>query len=172
MLFRSRFFNVRDVYGGENGDCVVKGSFKQINNVTTYAVPITIEMLSEYNTVTLEIFETVQKPNGRGRFRKFLPYVFTEHGALMLAAVLQSEIAISASIFVVRVFVKLREFLESNKELAKKIEELEARYDKNFSVVFEAIKQLIHQKNEPVKTVGFQIPGKTASTDTDQFQKG
>jgi len=111
--------------------------------------------------VTLEISSVRQKRNiGRGKFRKFLPYVFTEHGALMLAAVLQSEIAINASIFVVRAFIKLREFLESNQELAKKIEELEARYDKNFSIVFEAIKQLIHQKNEPVKPVGFKIPGK------------
>jgi hypothetical protein len=108
--------------------------------------------------VTLEISTVSQKgSSGRGKFRKFLPYVFTEHGALMLASVLQSEIAINASIFVVRAFIKLREFLEGNNELAKKIDDLEARYDKNFRIIFETIKQLIHQKNEPVRPIGFRI---------------
>ena len=111
--------------------------------------------------VTLEVSSVRPKGNiGRGKFRKFLPYVFTEHGALMLASVLQSEIAINASIFVVRAFIKLREFLESNNELAKKIDDLEARYDKNFSIIFEAIKQLIHQKNEPVRLIGYRISEK------------
>ena len=95
----------------------------------------------------------------RGKYKKFLPYAFNEHGALMLAAVLNSDEAINASIFVVRAFIKLREFLEMNKELAKKIEELEAKYDSQFSLVFQAIKELIHQKNEPVTPVGFRISG-------------
>ena len=60
-------------------------------------------------------------------------------------------------IFVVRAFIQLREFLESNKEFAKKVEELEAKYDKKFSLVFEAIKQLMQKKNESVKPVGFRI---------------
>ena len=100
-----------------------------------------------------------QELSGRGKYKKFLPYAFSEHGALMLASVLNSEEAINASIFVVRAFIKLREFLEMNKELAKKIEELEAKYDSQFSLVFQAIKELIHQKNEPVTPVGFRISG-------------
>ena len=99
--------------------------------------------------------------SGRGKYRKFLPYVFTEHGALMLASVLKSDEAIEASLFVVRAFIKLRELIEINKDLAKKIEELEARYDSQFSLVFQAIKELVHQKNEPVTPVGFRISGKT-----------
>jgi hypothetical protein len=101
---------------------------------------------------------------GRGKYRKFLPYGFTEHGALMLASVLNSEEAINASIFVVRAFIKLREFLELNKELAKKIEELEAKYDSQFSLVFQAIKELIHQKNEPVAPIGYRISGARKKT--------
>jgi hypothetical protein len=115
--------------------------------------------------VTLKISSIPQKGNiGRGKFRKFLPFVFTEHGALMLAAVLQSEVAINASILVVRAFIKLREFLEINKELAKKIEELEAKYDNQFSLVFQAIKEMIYQKNEPITPVGYRISGMNKET--------
>ena len=92
--------------------------------------------------------------------RRTLPYVFTEHGALMLASVLNSEIAIKASIQVVRTFTKLREIIESNKELTKKIEELEKKYDIQFQVVFETIKQLINKNNEPRKPIGFKIKEK------------
>lgn len=111
--------------------------------------------------VTLEISPVDHKVNkGRGKFRKFLPYAFTEHGALMLASVLQSDVAINAGIFVVRAFIQLRKFLETNRELAKKVEELEAKYDEKFSLVFEAIKQLMQKKKEPVKPVGYRISGK------------
>ncbi len=88
--------------------------------------------------------------------RRKLPFVFTEHGTIMLAAVLNSERAVFASIYVVRAFVKLREFLEVNKELARKIEELEAKYDEQFSIVFQAIRELIQKKNEPLTPIGFR----------------
>ena len=87
--------------------------------------------------------------------RRTLPYVFTEHGTIMLASILNSERAVSASIYVVRAFVKLREFMEVNKELAKKVEELETKYDEQFSIVFRAIKGLIQKKNEPLPPIGF-----------------
>jgi hypothetical protein len=83
-------------------------------------------------------------------------FVFTEHGAIMLASVLNSERAIYASIYVVRAFVKLREYLEVNKELARKIEELEAKYDEQFTIVFRAIRELIQKKNEPLPPIGFR----------------
>ena len=84
-----------------------------------------------------------------------LPYVFTEHGTIMLATVLNSEIAIDASIQIVRAFVRLREFLQINKDLARKIEEMESKYDKQFQIVFEAIKQLISKENKPRKEIGY-----------------
>jgi len=96
--------------------------------------------------VTLEVLPYNQIPlTGKGKHRKFLPYAFTEHGALMLATVLNSEKAIYASLFVVRAFIQLREFLEVNKELAKKIEALETRYNEQFTILFEAISELIHK---------------------------
>jgi hypothetical protein len=90
--------------------------------------------------------------------RRKLPYAFTEHGAVMLASVLNSEVAIKASIFVVRAFVEIREYLSSHKELAEKIEKLESKYDHQFAIVFDAIKQLIHEKNEPRPQIGFIPP--------------
>jgi hypothetical protein len=74
--------------------------------------------------------------------RRKLPFVFTEHGAVMAANVLSSPTAVAASIEVVRAFVRLRELLATNKDLARKLDELEKKYDERFRVVFEAIRQL------------------------------
>lgn len=96
--------------------------------------------------------------------RRKLPYAFTEHGAVMLASVLNSEVAVEASIQVVRAFVKLREALASHKELAAQIEKLERKlgnhldkHDKEIKVLFEAIRQLMHPPNPPRKKIGFKI---------------
>jgi len=65
-------------------------------------------------------------------------------------------VAIQASIFVVRSFIQIREYLHSYKELARKLEDLEAKYHHQFCVVFDAIKSLIHEKNEPRPLIGFK----------------
>lgn len=75
------------------------------------------------------------------KFSPYLPYAFTEHGALMLANVLNSEKAVRVSVQIVRTFVRLREMLASNAGLARKLEALEKRYDQQFKVVSEAIRQ-------------------------------
>ena len=72
-----------------------------------------------------------------------MPYAFTEHGALMLANVLNSERAAQTSVQVVRAFVRLRQMLASNAELARKLAALENKYDAQFKVVFDAIRQLM-----------------------------
>jgi len=82
---------------------------------------------------------------GRGG-RRYRPYAFTEHGAIMAASVLNSHRAIEVSIYVVRAFVKLREMLRTHKELARKLAELEKRiegHDEEIIVLFEAIRQLM-----------------------------
>ncbi len=79
--------------------------------------------------------------------KRKLPRVFTEHGILMLSSVLRSERAIQVNIQIMRTFTKLREWILSNKDLKTKIEKLEKKYDKQFQIVFEAIKQLF----DPVK---------------------
>jgi hypothetical protein len=90
-----------------------------------------------------------------------LPYAFTEHGTVMLASVLNSERAVAVSLQVVRIFIKLRQILETNKELAQKIEQFEEKYDNQFKIVFDAIKQLLTQE-ENVKTepIGFKLAKK------------
>ena len=85
-----------------------------------------------------------------------MPYAFTEHGAVMLASVLNSPVAVNASIAVVKAFVRLREMLATSKELAAKLSELEERYDGQFAVVFDAIRQLMGPPREPRKQVGYR----------------
>lgn len=91
----------------------------------------------------------------RGQNIKHLPFNFTEHGAIMAANVLSSETAVAASVQVVRAFVKLRQMLTSNSELARKLDELERKYDQQFKVVFDAIRQLMTPPPARVKPIGF-----------------
>lgn len=79
----------------------------------------------------------------RLKYSAVLPYAFTEHGALMVASVLNTPRAIDMSLYVVRTFVRLRQMLASNAELAKKLAELEHKYDVQFKVVFDAIRELM-----------------------------
>lgn len=97
---------------------------------------------------------------GRGgaRYRRL---AFTEQGVAMLSTVLNSERAILVNIAIMRAFVRLRELLMTNKELAQKLNELEKRYDGNFRVVFKAIRELMAPDDEPPKPqIGFTARGK------------
>ena len=93
---------------------------------------------------------------GGARYR---PYVFTEHGVAMLSSVLRSPRAIEVNIAIMRTFVQLRRLMDSNRELARRIDALEQRYDEQFSAVFDAIKRLITEdealKAKPKKRIGF-----------------
>lgn len=99
---------------------------------------------------------------GRGHHRKYLPYVFTEQGVAMLSSVLNSERAIQVNIEIMRTFVRLRQILSEHKTLAKQLEELEKRYDKQFSVVFEAIRQLMMPPETPKRQIGFRVEEREA----------
>jgi hypothetical protein len=101
--------------------------------------------------------QIVTLKKGKGEHSKYLPYAFTEQGVAMLSGILNSDRAIQVNIAIMRTFVQLRKLMETHKELAKKIEEMEKKYDKQFRVVFEAIKQLISKKNEPMNPIGFKI---------------
>src|SRR6266702_2072826 len=83
------------------------------------------------------------------KFSPVLPSAFTEHGALMLASVLNSPRAVGVSVFVVRAFVKLRELLASHRDLAGRMDELERRFDAQFKVVFAAIRELMKPPAKP-----------------------
>ena len=91
------------------------------------------------------------------RYSPHLPYAFTEHGALMLANVLNSERAAQTSVMVVRAFVRLRQMLASNAELARKLAALENKYDAQFKVVFDAIRQLMSPPAKPKREIGFHV---------------
>jgi len=82
---------------------------------------------------------------------------FTEQGVAMLSSALKSRKAIQVNIAIMRSFVLMRKMLEENKELKKKIEELESKYDKQFAVVFEAIRQLIHHESKPRNRIGYKL---------------
>ena len=93
------------------------------------------------------------------RFSPTLPYAFTEYGAVMLASVLNSSVAIAASVQVVRAFVKLRELLATHKDLARKLDALERRYDAQFKAVFDAIRQLMAPPEAKRGRIGFSGGG-------------
>ena len=92
---------------------------------------------------------------GRGGTR-WLPYAFTEQGVAMLSSVLNSPRAILVNIQIIRTFTKMRELLAENMHLRLKLEELEKKYDKNFKIVFEAIKQLLIEDAKPEAEIGFK----------------
>lgn len=91
--------------------------------------------------------------------RRGLPYAFTEQGVAMLSSVLRSPRAVEVNIAIMRTFVQLRRLMDSNRDLARKIEAMEKKYDEQFGVVFDAIKQLIAEddarKAPPKRPIGF-----------------
>jgi len=85
------------------------------------------------------------------------PYAFTEQRVAMLSSVLNSERAVAVNIGIMRAFVKLRQMLSSNAELARKLESLEKKYDAQFKVVFDAIRQLMSPPAKPKREIGFHV---------------
>jgi phage regulator Rha-like protein len=100
---------------------------------------------------------------GRGQHIKYLPYAFTEQGVAMLSSVLRSKRAIQVNVEVMRSFVRLRQLLASHADLAAKLEELEKKYDAQFRIVFEAIRQLMSEPVRPRKRIGFSVHERRAA---------
>jgi hypothetical protein len=92
----------------------------------------------------------------RGHHRKYVPRAFTEHGILMLSSVLRSERAVQVNIAIMRAFVRLRELATSHAELTRKLNALEAKYDAQFKVVFDAIRALMEADIKPRRRIGFK----------------
>lgn len=107
----------------------------------------------EYEVLRSQI---VTSNKGRGG-RRFKPYAFTEQGVAMLSSVLSSKRAVMVNIQIMRTFTKLREMIESNKDLRRKIEEMENKYDTQFKAVFEAIKNLIEPEVKQKRKIGFYV---------------
>ena len=98
--------------------------------------------LSNQDVASLRSQFVISKPTGRGG-RRYAPYAFTEHGAIMVATVLNSPRAIEVSVYVVRAFVELRETLAANNQLAKRLDELEARLERKIGAHDQAIGEIL-----------------------------
>jgi hypothetical protein len=98
-----------------------------------------------------------------GGSRRAAPYAFTEQGIAMLSSVLNSRRAIQVNIEIMRAFVRLRQMLASNTQLARKVADLEKKYDAQFKVVFDAIRQLMTPPEPKKRKIGFLVEEKAAS---------
>jgi ORF6N domain len=128
--------------------------------LTTNEVAI---LRSQFATSSLR--SQIATSNRRGG-RRYRPWVFTEHGALMLASVLNSGVAIAASVRVVRAFVRLREMISANTELARKLSELEHKldgHDHAIAELFAAIRQLLEPPLKPKPEIGFHVRERAAT---------
>jgi ORF6N domain-containing protein len=123
-------------------------------NATRFPADFMFQLTGEEATALRSQFVTLK--TGRGQHRKYRPYAFTEQGVAMLSSVLHSERAIQVNIAIMRAFVQLREMIGSNKGLARRLNELEKKYDSQFRVVFEAIRELMAEPESKVKRIGFK----------------
>jgi hypothetical protein len=107
--------------------------------------------------LTKEEFDNLRYHFGTSRLggRRYLPYAFTENGVAMLSSILNSPKAIRVNIQIMRTFTKLWEMIASHKDLTKKLNELEKKYDGQFQIVFEAIRQIMEVEEQPKKKIGF-----------------
>ncbi len=92
--------------------------------------------------------------------RRYPPYAFTEQGVAMLSSVLRSNRAIQVNIQIMRAFTQFRQMLSTHKDLKRKIELMEKKYDENFKIVFQAIKQMLETDEKSKKKIGFAVKEK------------
>jgi len=116
----------------------LKSQFVTLNRDAIYA--------SRSQSVTLK----------RGQNIKYPPYAFTEQGVAMLSSVLRSRRAVQVNIEIMRAFVRLRQMLSSHADLARKLNALENKYDAQFKVVFDAIRQLMAPPEPKHRRIGFR----------------
>lgn len=123
-------------------------------NIRRFPDDFMFELSAAENELLRSQIVTLKK--GRGQHSKYLPNAFTEQGVAMLSSVLNSDRAIEVNILIMRSFVKLREMISTHKDMAKKLEDLEQKYDSQFKMVFDAIRQLMTPP-EPKKkrAIGF-----------------
>ena len=125
-------------------------------NITRFPADFMFRLTKDEYAALRCQFGTLQ----RGRHSKYLPYAFTEQGVAMLSSVLNSERAIQVNIAIMRVFVRLKKILSTNKELAYKLAQLEHRIEKHdtkIHAIFEAIRQLMAPPVKPKRSIGFHV---------------
>jgi hypothetical protein len=109
--------------------------------------------------LTLKEFDDLRCQFGTSNWGgvRYMPMAFTEQGVAMLSSVLNSKRAIEVNILIMRAFVRLREMISSHKELLRKLDEMEMKYDEQFRVVFEAMRQLMAPPERERKKIGFEV---------------
>lgn len=99
-------------------------------------------------------------PQGRGKYAKYVPYAFTEQGVAMLSSVLKSKQAVRVNVEIMRAFVRLRELVGQNRDLTRRLNDLESKYDRQFRAVFDAIRELMAPPAPaPKRRIGFVRDG-------------
>ncbi len=120
-------------------------------NIDRFPTDFMFELTNEeYNSLRSQI-GTLE----RGKHSKYSLMVFTEQGVAMLSSVLNSNRAIQANIQIMRTFTRLRQMLASHEDLRQKVEDMESKYDEQFRVIFEAIKNLLSEGEKPKRKIGF-----------------
>src|SRR5262245_14908498 len=124
-------------------------------NAERFPEDFCFQLMVEESAALRSQYATSNRVGGRGG-RRYLALAFTEHGVIIAANVLNSPRAVEMSVHVLRAFVRLREMLASHKELAKRLDELKARYDGQFKVVFDAIREPMSPlEPQPKRKIGF-----------------
>ncbi|MCF6280437.1 MAG: ORF6N domain-containing protein [Flavobacteriaceae bacterium] len=103
----------------------------------------------EYSSLRSQIVTLAEK--GRGKHSKYMPFAFTEQGVAMLSSVLKSNTAIEINIYIIRVFVQIRQLALSHTELSEKLSELENKYNKQFKDVYEALNYLVQKDKQKIE---------------------
>lgn len=145
-------FDLAELYEVETR--VLKQAVKR--NLDIFPIDFMFELTrAEWKLLTSQIV-IFEKGQGKGKYPKYLPYAFTEHGVTMLANVLKSKKARQRSVEIVRAFISLKRFALTYKELAEKIEEMERKNNKQFKDIHEALNYLIDPPQPKRKRIGFK----------------
>ena len=139
---------------------VTKAFNQQVRrNLGRFPPDFMFQLNDEENAALRSQFVTLK--NGRGQHRKYLPLAFTEHGAIMAAAILNSPRATEVSVYVVRAFIELRNLVAGNKELASKMKRLEHKVDSHDQAItrlIDSMRQLLAPPDPKKRPIGFVIP--------------
>lgn len=121
-----------------------------------FSFQLTEQELTALRSQFVILDEATSRPQGRGKHAKYVPYAFTEQGVAMLSSVLKSKQAVQVNVEIMRAFVRLRDLIAHDRDLAMRLDDLESRYDRQFKAVFDAIRELMTPPAlEPKRRIGF-----------------
>jgi hypothetical protein len=121
-----------------------------------FAFQLTEQELTSLRSQFVILDEATNRGQGRGKYTKYMPFAFTEQGVAMLSSVLKSKKAVRVNVEIMRAFVRLRDLIGRNRDLAKRLDDLESKYDRQFKVVFDAIRELMAPPpSAPKRRIGF-----------------